>query len=492
MEYKVITARDINGVLIPDGIMTVYEADGTTPVTSVYDINGNDVGNDLTVDIKGRRGLAMPDGEYVIVVTSAAHTTHPTVYRFYDAQAADALRMKKENAIGTVKAVRRIPGDTAEVSNAVVFLLANGEYQRHILTQAGTLISVEPLPHNATITIDLVNADTFVPNVSMIKPLAFNLALTTFKYVTQIKAFGCHDGVNRYAIGKAWDHAYRFYGGVGAIVGGDDPTILSSTEKVTIGAPANSTTWLDLTGEPRTGPGAGTNGSRIVIGGGHVSTLSQSFEFFEIAPDISAAYFETLSAASLGNYPACGSGQGYALFGGYGLDLVSLSDPGQATALGNLLSGDRSRGAAGSNGISAFFGGGYTGVNLSSIEQVTIGLSGVAESFGNLSIAKRWLSGIGNTERILFAGGFDGTVLLDAIEYIVADTPADATSFGALSSIRNQSAAMTNNVLGLIAGGGGSYTVTTIEYVHFSTPGNAISYGDLVAGRFKAAGTSAA
>jgi hypothetical protein len=115
------------------------------------------------------------------------------------------------------------------------------------------------------------------------------------------------------------------------------------------------------------------------------------------------------------------------------------------------------------------------GVNSVSISVTAKDLDSGEESPGE-EISGPWGS------RAVFGGGFT-SVNVNTIDYVEISTPGNAVDFGDLTVARQSPAAASDGSRAVFGGGFTSVNVNTIDYVEISTPGNAVDFGDLIPAR---------
>ena len=93
--------------------------------------------------------------------------------------------------------------------------------------------------------------------------------------------------------------------------------------------------------------------------------------------------------------------------------------------------------------------------------------------------------------RAVFGGGFTN-VNVNTIDYVEIATPGNAVDFGDLTQARWGIAAASDGSRAVFGGGFTTVTVNTIDYVEIATPGNAVDFGDLTQARQGTGATSGA
>jgi hypothetical protein len=170
------------------------------------------------------------------------------------------------------------------------------------------------------------------------------------------------------------------------------------------------------------------------------------------------------------------------------IDYVEIATPGNAVDFGDLTQA-RWASAAASDGSRAVFGGGNTTVHVNTIDYVEIATPGNAVDFGDLTQARRESSAASDGSRAVFGGGFT-TVRVNTIDYVEIATPGSAVDFGDLTQAREALAAASDGSRAVFGGGHTTVPVNTIDYVEIATPGNAVDFGDLTQARWGIAAAS--
>ena len=170
------------------------------------------------------------------------------------------------------------------------------------------------------------------------------------------------------------------------------------------------------------------------------------------------------------------------------IDYIEISTPGNAVDFGDLTVARRAAAAA-SDGSRAVSGGGFTTVRVNTIDYVEIATPGNAVDFGDLTQTRWGISAASDGSRAVFGGGFT-TVNINTIDYVEIATPGNAVDFGDLTQARNVSAGASDGSRAVFGGGLTSISVDTIDYVEIATPGNAVDFGNLTQARHSAYGTS--
>ena len=199
-----------------------------------------------------------------------------------------------------------------------------------------------------------------------------------------------------YHCGGANDTRGLFAGGMSYQSGSSYRT--TDINYITIASTGNTSTFGDLSAA-KAYPGAVTNTTRYVIGGG------------------------TTDGGVGGNVNV--------------MEYVTIGSTGNVTDFGDLTTQRYLHGSCGSS-TRGLFGGGVIGTSsppfprTDSIDYMTIASTGNASDFGDLLTVNNGLSGCGSKIRGLFAGGFIGTGNSDVIQYVTIASTGNATDFGDL------------------------------------------------------------
>lgn len=211
------------------------------------------------------------------------------------------------------------------------------------------------------------------------------------------------------------------------------------------GSGGGSANFGDLSAE-RQQMGAGSSGSRVVIGGG----------------------YDFADSANSGRSPI--------------IDYVTPSSTGNATDFGDLTAG-RNVPQGVSNGTRCCFAGGYanTVAWVDTIDYVTIATTGNATDFGDMTDVAYNLGGTGGSDstRGLIMGGIQTTN--KSIDYITFATTGNAADFGDLILAVDRNSSCSDSTRTVSFGGASSHSPAylNIEYVTTATTGNATDFGDL-------------
>jgi hypothetical protein len=199
-----------------------------------------------------------------------------------------------------------------------------------------------------------------------------------------------------YHCGGANDTRGLFAGGMSYQSGSSYRT--TDINYITIASTGNTSTFGDLSAA-KAYPGAVTNTTRYVIGGG------------------------TTDGGVGGNVNV--------------MEYVTIGSTGNVTDFGDLTTQRYLHGSCGSS-TRGLFGGGVIGTSsppfprTDSIDYMTIASTGNASDFGDLLTVNNGLSGCGSKIRGLFAGGFIGTGNSNVIQYVTIASTGNATDFGDL------------------------------------------------------------
>jgi len=206
----------------------------------------------------------------------------------------------------------------------------------------------------------------------------------------------------------------------------------------------NATTFGNTTVIRNGPPGAASNGTRGVVGGGY--------------------------QYSSGTYRN-------------DIDYVTISTPGNATDFGDLVTIRSALGAAG-NVTRAIFSNGHGtsghGDMRPNIDYITTATTGNATNFGTSTISATYVDGCADDTRATFWGGLGNpwAVYHNRIDYVTIATTGNATDFGDMLNGAGEMSVSSNGVRGI--GFGEDNPVTNvIQYITLATTGNATDFGDM-------------
>jgi hypothetical protein len=230
-----------------------------------------------------------------------------------------------------------------------------------------------------------------------------------------------------------------------------------------------------------------------------------------------------------------GSNYGYTSGGGFPAKNViqkySFSTDGNATDVGDLLSGSYSLAGASSADYGYVFGGnptsnviqkflfstdgnatdvadltqalygaasqtsadygyvsgGYSPTNLDIIHKFSFSTEGNATDIGNLTVARRFGAGQSSTDYGYTSGGY-GTGYSNVIDKFSFSTDGDATDVGDLVAATSGAAGQSSTDYGYVSGGAANSS--SISKFSFASDGNASSVGSLTGSRSGSCGTS--
>ena len=286
--------------------------------------------------------------------------------------------------------------------------------------------------------------------------------------------------------GGAGGAAATWYGDRGVLGGGYDMDALGATNTIAyfdITTLGNASDFGDLT-TARYYPGAVSDGTYGVWGGGNTDSRSNVIDYITISTTSNATDFGDLDAAR--EYcPGSSDGTTGLFMGGYDTNwsnvIVSIiiASPGNATDFGDLTVSSM-KGAACSDGTYGVHGGGQTSTNNyeNTIGYVTIATASNATDFGDLTVGRQNPGAAGNDTYGIFAGGRSSVSNTNTMDYITIATTSNATDFGDLTLARKGPEGAGNNTRATFGPGVQGSSQAVIDYVSFDTPGNAADFGD--------------
>jgi hypothetical protein len=292
--------------------------------------------------------------------------------------------------------------------------------------------------------------------------------------------------------------------------GGNNPSIVSNIDYVTIATLGNTSNFGSLTLN-RTYLAAASNGTRGVFAGGFYSpgpSVRNEIDYVTIATTGNAADFGDLTVsrawlAAAGNYSR-------GLFAGgtsapdtnrtssrNEIDMITFSALGASSDFGDLTA-ERSYLDGTSSSTEAIFSGGTRapGTQNTTIEKVVFDTKGNTSSFGTLSRANRHHTSTSNANgglgtippsagvdlttsgTAVFAGGFNPN---DTLQYLNLNSASNAVKFGELSIGRSYLGSHSNTTTAIFAGGNSPTLANfgNIDYVTLATAGNSEFFGSL-------------
>ena len=206
----------------------------------------------------------------------------------------------------------------------------------------------------------------------------------------------------------------------------------------------NSTTFGNTTVVRNGPPGAASNGTRGIMGGGY--------------------------QYSSGTYRN-------------DIDYITISTPGNATDFGDLLTARSALGAA-ANVTRVIFSNGHGtsghGDMRNNIDYITSATTGNATNFGTSTISATYVDGCADDTKATFWGGLGNpwVVYHNRIDYVTIATTGNATDFGDMLKGSGEIGVAGNGVRAI--GFGEDQTVSNvIQYITLATTGNATDFGDM-------------
>jgi len=488
MQIHSLSLRAGTGALADATSVTVYEADGVTPVSVVYDAEGGVISNPFQTDSDGLASIMLPDGTYVVksFINGINYTQTLT---FRDGASVD-VTLLGEGGVGTALRLLTPTLMITPVNNLVQFDYLNGARQGVVLTDVGTLLSTGNVPKGGELLLYIVHGDTLPPDTSLLSPLTDGLTNLTFDWLTEIIVTGGAGGEIVYTQGRTWAEVeiilppVYWYGDRGVIGGGTTGTYSNVIDYITLTAPGNALSFGTLVAA-RHSLASVSDGSRgVFLAGNNVGWTN---DYVEIATKSNATYFGQLTSSRYGLSAASDDTIGLAA-GGYDLgvkvviDYLTIATPGDALVHGNLTSA-RYRKAGCSDGYNAFFIGGYNSVFFTTIDTVGFATPADATVYADLTTAVGTHAAVSDQSIALVGGGTDG-VYQNAIVTFSTSTPGSSVVFGNLTQTRARLSACGNDTLATFTGGyDGSLNVTTVDSVNFAVPGDAVDFGDLTVAR---------
>ena len=223
----------------------------------------------------------------------------------------------------------------------------------------------------------------------------------------------------------------------GGTQGYPSPSLTDRIEFVTFATTGNATDFGNLL-EASRGPGATSNATRGIVGGGNTPSNINRIQFITIPSTGDAVDFGDLSR--------------------------------QATSVGTVNSPTRG----------VFMGGQDPGFE-NIIEYVTIASTGDAVDFGDTITAAGQIAGVSNGVRGVLAGGYStpsSPYSNNTISFITVASTGDAQDFGDLTKNGYNRGAVCDSKRGVF-GGGQPGNNTLMESIEIATKGNGLDFGDL-------------
>ena len=257
----------------------------------------------------------------------------------------------------------------------------------------------------------------------------------------------------------------------GIFAGGYGAPEQETIEYITIASTGNGTDFGDWGTESyRFYQCGGSNDTRGIFAGGKSYQSGSTYRttdinYITIASTGNTSTFGDLSAAK--SYPGAVTNTTRYVIGGGTTDdgiggnlnvmeYVTIGSTGNVTDFGDLTTQRYLHGSV-SSSTRGLFGGGVIGTSsppfprTNTIDYMTIASTGNASDFGDLLTVNNGLSGCCSKIRGLFAGGFIGTGDTDVIQYVTIASTGNATDFGDL--LANVPSAMDNGVVSSNHGG---------------------------------------
>ena len=299
--------------------------------------------------------------------------------------------------------------------------------------------------------------------------------------------------------------------------GGENPSFVSTIQFVTISSQGNGTDFGDLTAVKVNGSQTSNSVKGFYFGGNNPSDQLNNIDQYLINTGGTATDFGDTTITTTDQYSNSqshgGLNDGYqgtrplpyadngdrAVFGA-GTDpglaeqvsFIKISSTGNDGIFGGYLNGAPGTGnykyaSAGGN-TRGLGGGGYNdpGTVQSETKYLTFSTKGNMAVFGDLSVARQGSAACSNSIRSVVAGGSTPS-RSNVIDYFTTASIGNAADFGDLNMGTSASLHMSggNHTRGIFAGGNpspGSLT-NAIDFITFSTVGNSTDFGDLTVGR---------
>ena len=275
--------------------------------------------------------------------------------------------------------------------------------------------------------------------------------------------------------------------GRGFFVGGNNPTYFSNIDTVQISSQGNAIRFGDLSVARAQTYGAANSTRGIVFGSYDGSNNGNFLEAFDTTTGADAIDFGNLlsSTARRGIMGMASNTRAIAAGGSTPsrdntIQYVTIASLGDAQEFGDLIADSSYASAATAcSPTRGVMGGGSKLVSGStnSIGYITMATTGNSVDFGDANTTDTSPSGVvSSSTRGVFIHATP-----TASEFITISTLGNAQTFGDLGVGSNGSAAVTNSVRGLNAGGFVSpANVNTITFVNIASTGDGTDFGDLI------------
>ena len=129
------------------------------------------------------------------------------------------------------------------------------------------------------------------------------------------------------------------------------------------------------------------------------------------------------------------------------------------------------------------FMGGWTNIEVNTIDYIDIKTTGNATDFGDTLVDIEGPACCSNGSRGIGMAGVEQATRFDTIQYITFATTGNSTDFGDCSAQKNACGALSNGTRGVVGGGDAGGNFNVMEYVTIATTGNTTDFGDLTAAR---------
>ena len=291
-------------------------------------------------------------------------------------------------------------------------------------------------------------------------------------------------------MGGYWPNAS---GGRAIYVGGAAPSASNVIDYITMASTGDATDFGNLTGNKNTFPGVCSSFTR------GLTADATSIDYITYASAGNAADFGDMSVAR--GYSA---GMNNSVRGIWGAgkdpsnnrlntaDYVTMASLGNAVDFGDLTVARQEVAPASSPTRGLACGGQNSGSSpyyTNTIDYLTIMTLGNAADFGDNVNSGTQMSGCSSSTRGTFMGGQQqpaSPAYFDTIAYVEIASTGNATDFGDLSAAKTSSAAASNSVRGILAGGeivGDSTPLNIMEQFTISVGGKVTDFGDLATAR---------
>ena len=275
--------------------------------------------------------------------------------------------------------------------------------------------------------------------------------------------------------------------GRGFFVGGNNPTYFSNIDTVQISSQGNAIRFGDLSVARAQTYGAANSTRGIVFGSYDGSSNGNFLEAFDTTTGANAIDFGNLlsSTARRGVLGMASNTRAIAAGGATPsrdntIQYVTIASLGDAQEFGDLIADSSHASAATAcSPTRGVMGGGTKLVSGStnSIGYITMATTGNSVDFGDANTSNTSPSGVvSSSTRGVFLHATS-----TASEFITISTLGNAQTFGDIGVGSNGSAAVTNSVRGINAGGFVSpANVNTITFVNIASTGEGTDFGDLI------------